>query len=121
MTVFVDDCLGTTIKQSLIDMGFEVILHADRFGAGTEDVDWITIAAQENWLALTRDRGIKRRRIERQAVIEGPLKFFSLGSGNADLQTHIEVIRKHLISIKALGKYMRDSVYCHADTARPSI
>lgn len=95
MTVFVDNCLGTTIKEHLESMGLNVVLHADRFGPETEDT-----------VVLTRDRAIKRRKIERQAVIEGPLKYFSIGSSNASLPTHLKVVGNHLLSMHALAKFM---------------
>jgi hypothetical protein len=59
-------------------MGFDVVLHADLFSQGTEDIEWITHVAQKKWPVLTRDRQIKRNRLERQAVIEGPLNFSRL-------------------------------------------
>jgi hypothetical protein len=106
VTVFVDDCLGTTIKEHLEAMGLDVVLHADRFGPGTEDLEWIPVVAREGWIVLTRDRAIKRRKLERQAVIEGPLKYFSIGSSNSALPTHVKVVGNHLVSIRALAQFM---------------
>jgi hypothetical protein len=104
--VFVDNCLGTTIKEHLEGMGLQVVLHADRFGPETEDTDWIPVVARAGWIVLTRDRAIKRRKLERQAVIEGPLKYFSIGSSNAALLTHVTVVGNHLLSIRALAQFM---------------
>jgi hypothetical protein len=106
VTFFIDVCLGTSIKQALVEMGLDVILHNDRFPQGTLDVEWMQTAAENNWLVLTRDRRINKRGIERQAIIEGLLRFFAIGSGDADLQTHILVIRRHLVTIMALSTYM---------------
>ena len=106
MTVFVDVNLGTQIKQHLVEMGLDVVLHADHFAGRSDDVDWIPIVAREGWPVLTRDRQIKRRQLERQAVVEGALKFFAIGSANADLATHVRLVRNHILTIKALSAWL---------------
>lgn len=106
MTFFIDSCLGTGIKQHLIDMGLDAVLHDEMFAQGTPDTDWITGIAAKGWPVLTRDRNIKRRRLTLQAIIEGPLKFFSIGSGQADLPTLVQVVRNNLGSIAALVLHM---------------
>ena len=87
-------------------MWLNVVRHADRFGPETDDTDWIPVLAREGWIVLTRDRAIKRRKLERQAVIEGPLKYFSIGPSNAALPTHVTVVGNHLVSIRALAQFM---------------
>jgi predicted nuclease of predicted toxin-antitoxin system len=106
VTIFVDECFGASFRPHLIEMGFDVVLHAEMFRPGTEDIDWIQTVARENWIALTRDKHIKTNKIERFAVIQGPLKYFVLRSAHADVLTHASVIRKHQVSIKALWEYM---------------
>lgn len=106
MTVFVDVNLGTLIKDYLVEMGLTVILHADHFAGRIDDVTWIPFVAEQGWPVLTRDRKIKRRPLERQAVIDGALKFFLIGCANATLPTTVKVIRSHLNSLKALSSWM---------------
>jgi predicted nuclease of predicted toxin-antitoxin system len=106
VTIFIDATNGASLRPYLIEMGFDVVLHSERFGQGTDDVDWIPVAARENRIALTRDKHIKTNKIERMAVIQGPWKYYVLRSAHSDVQTHASVIRKHLLSIKALWQHM---------------
>ena len=106
MTFFIDSCLGTGIKQHLIDMGLDVVHHDEVFAQGTADTDWIPVVATNQWLVLTRDRNIKKRKLTIQAIIEGPLRFFAIGSGQADLPTLVAVVRNNLLSIAALAQHM---------------
>jgi len=106
VTLFVDRNLGVGIKPYLLDFGFEVFLHDDLFAQNGDDIEWIARASANDWPVLAADKGIFRNRLEKQAVIEAHLKFFCFASGHTDLQTHIEVVRKNLISIKALGVLM---------------
>ena len=106
MTFFVDACFGISIKQHLIDMGLEAIHHDELFVQGTPDTDWIPVVAAREWLVLTRDRNIFKHRLTLQAVREGPLKFFAIGSGQADLPTLAKVVKNNIGSIAALALHM---------------
>jgi hypothetical protein len=106
VTFFIDVNLGTQIKDYLVEMGLTVVLHAEHFAGRANDVDWIPFIAQKGWPVLTRDRQIRRRPLERQAVIDGALKFFVIGCANAGLPTYVQVVRSHLNSIKSLALWM---------------
>lgn len=106
MTLFVDRNLGTGLRSTLEGLGFQVILHDELFAQNGTDVEWIERASANNWASLTPDKNILKRTIERQAVIDGQLKYFCFGSGRADTATRIGTLQKHVQSIKALCTHM---------------
>ncbi|MCI1751505.1 MAG: hypothetical protein LKM36_01170 [Flavobacteriales bacterium] len=66
---FIDEGLGgPTIAKALRDVGEKVVLHADHFHKGVEDVEWLEFAAQQRWLILTKDDGISRNPLEKAMV-----------------------------------------------------
>ena len=49
---------------------------ADIFGPGVKDVDWLTALRGRDWIILTKDKNIRRRPLEAQALIGAGLKVF---------------------------------------------
>lgn len=82
-TFFVDRCLGGKIVvKALRDAGASVEAHDDHFTQATLDVEWIPIVAERGCVILTKDKNIRRRHTEREALLLSLAKVFTLTSGN---------------------------------------
>ena len=66
------------------------------FGA-TDDL-WLGECGERNWIVLTRDTNIRRRRLEREALMASGVAAFALTSGEATAEevadTIVPLVRK---------------------------
>ena len=82
-TFFVDRCLGgKIIVEALRTTGATVEAHDKHFTQDTLDVDWIPVVAERGWVILTKDKNIRRRHTEREALLLSLARVFTLTSGN---------------------------------------
>ena len=82
-TFFIDRCLGgKTIVEALRNAGATVEPHDAHFVQNAQDVDWIPIIAERGWAILTKDKNIRRRHTEREALLLSLARVFTLTSGN---------------------------------------
>ena len=68
---FIDHCLGTEkVAQSLRAAGVDarVLVEEEGFSEDSEDVDWLPVVANRGWAILTKDKRIRRRALEREAI-----------------------------------------------------
>lgn len=84
-TFFIDECLGRyAVPDALKAAGCSVILHAEVFKPGTLDPDWLKSLAEhrDDWVILTKDTRIRRRELERDALLSAGVRVFALTAGN---------------------------------------
>lgn len=67
---FIDHCLGTEkVAQRLRALGVDArVLIDEGFSEDSEDVDWLPVVAGRGWAILTKDKRIRRRPLERDAI-----------------------------------------------------
>jgi hypothetical protein len=74
-TFFSDEDLGTKIfPVPLRDAGVRVEALTNHFPAGTNDVDWIPVVAQREWVVLTHDRNMRYNTPERNSIMQSRLR-----------------------------------------------
>jgi predicted nuclease of predicted toxin-antitoxin system len=86
---FVDNNLPEKLAQILdiLECAIEVRHIKDLFPANTKDVEWIKALADEgNWLILTQDISITKRRLELCALRESGLSIICLEKGWSSLK-----------------------------------
>jgi hypothetical protein len=68
---FIDHCLGTEIvAERLRREGARVrILIEEGFPQDAEDAEWLPVIAAKGWAILTKDKAIRRRRLEHDAIL----------------------------------------------------
>lgn len=83
LTFFIDECLGGGLLAAALRAKDQtVILCRERFPEGTEDQEWLTVAGAERWVVLTKDKHIRRRELELQALVLARVRAFVLTSGD---------------------------------------
>ena len=91
---FIDASLGRRIVPgALREAGFEVVVHDDRFQPGTPDAVWLAEAGRQRWVVLTKDKRIRYRAAERQALHRANVPAFVLIGKNLTGQEMAEVLR----------------------------
>jgi len=56
------------VPDALRAAGFAVVVHDEVFPPGTPDRVWLARAGREGWLVLTKDKRIRYRALERDAL-----------------------------------------------------
>lgn len=77
-TFFTDRDLGNIVPDALIQAGYSVERHDAYFPNNTPDHVWLPVVAHHGWLALTRDKGIRRIHLERDTAMRAGLALFVL-------------------------------------------
>ena len=85
-------------------MGIKVEIHRDYFQPDGPDTEWLELAGKRNWVVLFRDKGIRRRPIEKQALIQSGVRAFVLASGNLRGHEMAELLVRHLRKIERLAR-----------------
>ena len=99
---FLDRSLGREIvANSLREAGAEVRVHSDYFADDAPDDEWLREVGKRGWLALTKDKRIRYRAMEFDAVVEAKVRLFVLTAGN------LTALEMGKIFVKALGAMSR--------------
>lgn len=85
MTFYVDASVPVAVRHALALVRDDV-KYAGGPGAPkekTQDKDWLPVAGKNDWVVIKRDKKIRSRRWEREALIAANLRTFCLtGAGN---------------------------------------
>ena len=110
---FIDECLGRkALPDALRAAGHDVVLHHEHFGPGADDVDWLTALfdQRETWVVVTKDKKIKKRPLEKQALMASGLRVFALTAGeltfDAQANAFVRGLRRIVRISKQSGPYI---------------
>lgn len=84
----------------MVRAGAIVHLHDDYFEQNVEDEVWLTEVGKRGWLVLTKDQWIRRRPLERGALLNANLKVFCFMSGNVPFAEMSEIFVTALPAIR---------------------
>jgi len=80
---FSDEGLGDNIVPGILSRaGFSVEKFIDHFPKGTQDTVWLTEVGKRGWVVLSKDKMIRKRRLEREALLNANVAAFILTSAN---------------------------------------
>ncbi len=75
--------MGRRLAAVLIEAGAAAITHDSVFPEDdTSDEIWLTRAGDEGWIVLTKDKLIRKRPLEREALIASGVRAFVFSGGN---------------------------------------
>ena len=80
--IFIDRSMTKPIALALQHVRKDVIWLEDRFPHDTPDVTWLRAAGEEDWLVITRDKGIRHKPAEIRMVREASVGYFTVGEKN---------------------------------------
>ncbi len=102
-TFYVDRCVGKAVVRALRDAGAKVEAHDDHFAQNEPDESWIPNVAQRGWVILTKDKNIRRRAGEREALVTAQARIITLTSGNMTGATMAAIFVQHLTEMEHLA------------------
>ena len=75
--------MGRRLAAALIDAGAQAITHDSVFEQNdTPDEVWLARAGAEGWVVITKDKLIRKRPIEREALLASGVRAFVFSGGN---------------------------------------
>jgi hypothetical protein len=95
---------SASVAAALRDAGVEVRLHGDFFADDAKDEMWLPDVARRGWIVLTRDKWIRRRPLEKQALIASGARAFVLTWGNLRGREMAEILVKHIHKMDRLAR-----------------
>jgi predicted nuclease of predicted toxin-antitoxin system len=79
LVFFVDRSLGRRIvPDALRDAGARVELHDDHFPQDAQDQVWLAEAGKRAWIVLTKDKHLRYRAVETNALMSAEVRAFVL-------------------------------------------
>jgi hypothetical protein len=84
LVYFIDRCLGTgdvpnAMRAGLVK-GETIKMHDDLLPQGAFDEWWLTLVGNNQWVGLPKDDAIRRRPVQRDALLEANSAIFIFGS-----------------------------------------
>jgi predicted nuclease of predicted toxin-antitoxin system len=102
-TFYVDRCVGKRVVRALRDAGARVEAHDDHFAQDAADEAWIPDVTARGWVILTKDKNIRRRAGEREAVVTASARMITLASGNMSGETMAGIFVGNLAAMEQLA------------------
>lgn len=104
LTFFLDRSIeAESLYRALIGAGAQVERHSAHFRHDELDAVWLSQAAARGWVILTRDRRIRYRPLERQAVVASRARLFSVVAGNLSGSVLADLLVSQLPRIASLA------------------
>ena len=103
----IDRSLGRSVAESLRQAGMTVRTLADVFPDREQhvtDAEWLALAGANDWSILSKDKRIRFRQSEIQAIQAHSVRAFVLATGNLTGNKQIECFLKHRERIEALAE-----------------
>jgi predicted nuclease of predicted toxin-antitoxin system len=101
---FLDRALGRHIvAEAMRTAGAEVEVHADHFREDAPDDEWLGAVGSRGWLVLTKDKRIRYRQTEFEAVVQAGVRLFVLTAGNVTALEMGEIFVKALRGMTRLA------------------
>ncbi len=99
--LYLDRNLGKhTVADRLRQMGQRVEIHDDHLPIDATDEDWISLVAQNGWIAITKDKNIRYRVGEIEAIRAHGARVFVVRAKNATGSDIADVLVAHLEALK---------------------
>ncbi len=94
--LYLDRNLGKhVVASALRDAGFQVEVHDDHLPIDAPDEDWIELVGTRGWIALTKDKNIRYRYAELDAVNTHRARVVVIRAKNVTGNELAELVVKH--------------------------
>jgi hypothetical protein len=107
----------TIVADKLRAAGLLVEVHADHFVDGEKDEVWLAAVGKKRWIVVSKDDAIRRREIERQALVKARVRALFLASCDTTGVQNAEIILRALSRIERMVVPAKGSMIMlvHAD------
>jgi hypothetical protein len=92
------------VIRALQAAGADVRVHSHYFAHDEDDEVWLPEVARRRWVILTKDKRIRRRPIEKQALLASGARAFVLTSGSLRGEEMADLFVKHLRRMERVAR-----------------
>jgi predicted nuclease of predicted toxin-antitoxin system len=92
------------VIRALQAAGADVRVHSDYFAHDEDDEVWLPQVARRRWVILTKDKRIRRRPIEKQALLASGARAFVLTSGSLRGEEMADLFVKRLRRMERVAR-----------------
>ncbi len=110
--IFIDRSIPRGVARALQNVRDDVLWLEDKYAHNTKDPVWLPDAGTEGWLVISRDKGIRYKPAEIQAIKDNRVGCFILAEKN-------DLSRWNLLKI--IVTKLDDMILRHEQTERPFI
>jgi len=102
LELFVDRCLGKNfLPEALRKLPNVVVhIHDDHFAPDEQDHIWLPKVAAKGWGILTKDKDIRHRKLELDAVLNNEAYMLTFGQGDYTAKEMAEAFQQALPKIR---------------------
>jgi predicted nuclease of predicted toxin-antitoxin system len=101
---FVDRSLGKRVCEALRATGADVVYLEDEYADNASDEEWLAEVGAKGFVVITKDKQIRTRLVERQALLNGKVRAFFLTSGNLTGMEMAEILTSQLSAMTKLAR-----------------
>jgi predicted nuclease of predicted toxin-antitoxin system len=102
LLLFIDRSLGKQIIASALrTAGYSVEVHDDHFPSDAADTVWLSEVSRRGWVVLTKDKRIRYRASELNAVSATKARVFTLTAGSIQAQEMADIFILAMPKIRA--------------------
>jgi hypothetical protein len=104
---------GDTVPQAIIKAsGYPCQRHKDNFSINAEDVDWLGPLGDRGWILVTKDWGILKRPVERDALLAAKVRAFVFRERRLKGEVMAEILTLAMPKmLRAIDTYKAPFVY----------
>lgn len=102
MVFFTDRDLGKNFPTMLREAGVEVEMHSDHFNHDAKDEFWITEAGRRGWFCVSRNKDIRYKKNQTEAVMRAKVGLFLLIGPKA---THPKLAENFIITFSKIERF----------------
>ena len=107
-----------TVPERLRAAGARVEIHDDHFPQDAPDEAWIPSVGHRGWVILTKDKHIRHRTMELEAVRRAKARLFAVTSTNLTGPECGELLCRHLDRISRLARSTPGPFYARITLSR---
>jgi predicted nuclease of predicted toxin-antitoxin system len=102
LELFVDRCLGKNLLPEALRKLPNLIVHVhhEHFADDEEDHVWLPKVAAKGWVILTKDKDIRHRKLEIDAVLQNDAVMLTFGQGDYSALEMAEAFQRALPDIR---------------------
>lgn len=105
LVFFVDRSLGRHhVAGALRKAGAQVEVHEDHFDPAAPDQAWLVDVGTRGWVVLMKDKRVRRRPLEFNALLVARVRAFVLTHGNLEGEEMAAVMVRHLARMVKLAR-----------------
>ena len=90
--------------------GYEIRPWYDHF-PGTDDIEWLPASGEQGWVLLTKDKDIRRRPLEIDAILSARVRAFVLTATDLRRDEQAEIFKKAIPKIHRICRRPGPFVY----------